>query len=831
MKKIVYNITLAAAIIAAAASCSKNPVLEGVLDDGQTGITLKFSSSTMATKADVEGVDRENYVESLRFFVFPATEGSDGTLTVADDAEYIFTAEYSASSTEWTHNTTGTESWVYSKAMTAEELNTLFPNGAKKAKIFAVANYVDKFGANNDMVAPADKPNKEFPTDVKTWKELHELEVGATFFYDDQTQSFGLRYPHVMQPTKPERVEGDENYVDQGDLFFVMAAEADLVLNITGATKADVSLERLASKVTAVFEYENYLEEKTSGDIMWIPQAEAGETRVYLSNAIERTTLGGPLTRDLVPDSGSAMTKPKGNGTRDIFEYAYNFMNDITTTDDKGNKVAHFYTYPISSKEGDNNQPYLKLVLPWYGYKYYGDKENPKYSADDPNWVLYKQKEVYYKIVLPRETINEPNKIYQFTVKVNIIGSDKEVKIIGEKYIVKDWSKNQEISSNVAFGRYISLDIPKDEYDMYVDEVDIAFVSSGKVVPIIQEIYQWNYSGTTATKDYFMQNNEVTASDDLMRAKGFTKEQIKNWVSIPPKSSYLKISHEMCNDIEVDPISKFDATPYVYVVKLHLEDAEDDTFDRTVTITQYPAMYIVAETNSAYGTDDNYGYVYVNGQQNTSQNNWYRVTGLSGNNSNPNMFVITSTILTNPEMILADPRTTTVQNGYNGGNNNWSPSQNSMYESGDRKLMYYYPTDASTDASKKVSPKFRVASSYGKTRPVSRQNAFQRCASYQEDGYPAGRWRIPTSAEVEYVVNLSANGFMDILFGYPKSEDSDVNYWTASGYITVNNNTETVTSHEGDTSGNVYVRCVYDDWYWTDKASDKTKPIWGDRLR
>ena len=57
---------------------------------------------------------------------------------------------------------------------------------------------------------------------------------------------------------------------------------------------------------------------------------------------------------------------------------------------------------------------------------------------------------------------------------------------------MKDWLTKAPVSSNVATGRYISLDIPKDEYDMYVDEIDITFVSSGKVIPVVLEIYQLN---------------------------------------------------------------------------------------------------------------------------------------------------------------------------------------------------------------------------------------------------------------------------------------------------------------------------------------------------
>ncbi len=822
MKRILSYIIGAAALLAAA-SCAKNVNWDEVSPvAGQDGITLKFSSGAL-TKATVNGVDNENRVFQIDYFIFPLdSTGTDGELYVKAETEYLYSGHI---------NVAEAQALALEYEETIEDADNvfaqIFPNGATKAKVFAVANYVDQFGANNDMASV----NTTIPTDVKTWKGLHALEVGPTFFYDDQDPNFQLRWPRVMQPTTPKAPEGDEEFVNQGDLFFVMTGEAVLEFDPKNGAAAEVPLKRLASKITVDFTYETVVEEKESGVITWVPQPSGAETRVYLSNAIEHTTLGGPLTRPYVADSWGTATKPLGNGKRDIFEYAYDFMNDIPADAD-GKKVAHYYTYPINVAEGDDNQPYLKLVLPWYGYKWVGEGERPE--TVDPKvagWQMYKQKEVYYKIVLPRETIKDPNYIYEFSVKVNIIGSDREIKIIGEEYVVKDWLTKAPVSSNVATGRYISLDIPKDEYDMYVDEIDIAFVSSGKVIPIVDELYQWNYSGTTPTKDYFMQGGEVTATNALMTAKGVTAPQIQNWVTIPENASYLQINHAMENDINVDPISKFDAAPYVFKITLHLEAAGDDeSFDRHITITQYPAMYIEAETNSAY-PGNNYGYVYVNGQQNTTTESWYNVSGLSGTNANPNMFVITSTILSDPDMILADPRTTTVQNGYNGGNNNWSPSQNSMYETGNRRLTYYYPTDASSTAAQKVSPKFRIASSYGKTYPVSRENAWQRCASYQEDGYPAGRWRIPTSAEVEYVVNLSANGFMDVLFGSPRTSNTNTNYWTASGYITVNNYTETVTPHEGNTTGSVYVRCVYDEWYWSDKASDRTDSIWGDRLR
>ncbi len=789
MKKILY--IAFAVVIFATVSCTNNSMdMPQTPDTSVQALSLKFTCGDMETRATVDGVNYENLIKRIDYFIFPLNEEKK----VEDDTEYAYHGVF-------TPTDDGLAGTYTTDPIQTGALAQIFPNGADSAVVFAIANYVDKYGSNPELTATT-----TIPEDTTTWKGLHDLEVGATFFKNGGP-GYGLRWPHAMA-------------TNEDGLFFVMTADSVAIgLKTTGsnAIEAEIPLARLASKVTVNFSYENCTEVVGGETITWVPMTgEGSETRVYLSNAIEHATLGGPLTRPLVGDSAAGTTKPAGNGSRDIFEYSYDYIEDF----DPG-EIPYYYTYPISVEEGDDNQPFLKLVLLWYGYKGYGTAEQRK----------YKQKEVYYKIVLPRETITKPNCIYEYSVKVNIAGSDKEVKIIGDEYIVKNWTSKTPVSSNVATGRYISLDIPKDEYDMYVDEIDISFVSSGTVIPIINEIYQWNNSGNTPTKDYFMQNGQVTTNQTLLNSKDLTADQVKSWVTIPAETSYLKINHAMCNDITVDPISKFDAAPYVYSITLHLEAAgDDDSFDRTITVTQYPAMYITAETNSAY-PNNSYGYVYVNGQQDTYTNSWYRVSGLSGTNSNPNMFVITSTILSDSSMALGDPRTTAVQNGYDSNDNSWSPTDNSMYQTGTRRLMYYYPTDKSDAAKKLVSPKFRIASSYGKTSPVSRQEAFQRCASYQEDGYPAGRWRIPTSSEVKYVVNLSANGFMDVLFGNPRTQNESTNYWTASGYITVNNYTETVTPHDGDTTGNVYVRCVYDDWYWKDKATDKSDSIWGDKLR
>ena len=132
-----------------------------------------------------------------------------------------------------------------------------------------------------------------------------------------------------------------------------------------------------------------------------------------------------------------------------------------------------------------------------------------------------------------------------------------------------------------------------------------------------------------------------------------------------------------------------------------------------------------------------------------------------------------------------------------------------------------------------IAPQIRVASQWGVTYQISRRAAQRRCASYQENGRPAGRWRLPTAAEIEYICRLSNKQYIPYLFG---TEGSTANYWCASGGVDVNNSTTnpSVTVVETGTGDNERraVRCVYDEWYWkTDTLTTKTRFTWGDRRR
>ena len=183
---------------------------------------------------------------------------------------------------------------------------------------------------------------------------------------------------------------------------------------------------------------------------------------------------------------------------------------------------------------------------------------------------------------------------------------------------------------------------------------------------------------------------------------------------------------------------------------------------------------------------------------------------ISENLSNYNIYTVTVSDLSSNTYgwYISDPRKTTGEDHLNlkGGSSTGTA------------LTNYYASDP--QKSNAISPLFKIASSsgasyYGGDLDESRmtyEQAVRRCASYQENGYPAGRWRIPTDAEIRFCIELSNRSKIPSLFSGT--------YWAASGKKLNNNGAETTTNNGAS------VRCVYDAWYWGNKPVDAYKQTW-----
>lgn len=565
------------------------------------------------------------------------------------------------------------------------------------------------------------------------------------------------------------------------------------------AASGTIDVSRLASKITVGVKVKESIQTmdnqtSTNGQV-WTSKPQ--DMLIELVNGASVTVLSGDPN---MVESQSLYTD--NNGQR-VF------------SDSDGDQIwtcAQFYSYPSTWDIGSDEEPYMRITLPW-------ETTYDKNVNGEPIPYVDVQTCVY-KVILGGEKLIR-NTWYDLTIDIGILGNfenQEEVllPIENTNYFVADWSDGKAVNSEILGGRYLVVD--EEKYVVYnQDEVRIPFTTSHtcEIVDMSNDrrvnqatvIYP-DYSGTTPNV-----NREI------------------NWQtswSLAIEKNYIVLKHTLRNDISQDD---FDYAPYTFkfTIRHTGEDAEGnlygDVFYKDITIVQYPAMVIEAQPNRELQGTGNYGGTYVNSSQNNAP--YGGLYTLSGNpaTKNPNMYVIKASVLpSNSDLIIGDPRSLVPTNL---NNNSWVTAP-CMEGGANRKLQNYYPTLTTSDVKYMIAPKFRTASSHGVCESeLSYTNAEYRCASYQEDGYPAGRWRIPTLGEVQFMVTLSNERVIPELY-------STIAYWYAGGRVQNNGGNLTIT--EG-TTGNARVRCVYDEWYWENPTSNNRLPgeeyafTWGDAVR
>ena len=460
-------------------------------------------------------------------------------------------------------------------------------------------------------------------------------------------------------------------------------------------------------------------------------------------------------------------------------------------------KATPIYSYPLKWDIGAENEPYLKIELPWV------------HETTENGVQTFVTQSTFYKVILGGESLAK-NTWYDMNIHLSILGnfndfeSTDDVDITDRTYRVLDWNNDISINTEILGARYLVVD--KLSYELDNQEVLRIPISTSHECEIV-DVESNNLNQASITRPNY---SAATVSTDeiVWDSKKWNLEIVKT-----NTESYIQFTHTLNNDLTSSDI---DFAPYNISFRVrHADDDYKDIFYKDITIVQNPAMMILCYKNRDLdgGTagSNKWGGVYVNGKRNKDTYSYGGVIGLqsstSGYNVNPNMYVIQTSVLSgDSEYVIGDPRTDNVDNLNNG---NWQSAkgiENLSDGASTRTPKYYYPTNE--NAKNIIAPKFRIASSYGvMSSGVSYDNAKNRCASYQEDGYPAGRWRIPTLAEIRFIMLLSSYDIIPDLFSSSQS------YWYAGGSIKPGQNSN-VTITEGTGSGSYMVRCVYDEWYW-----------------
>lgn len=500
----------------------------------------------------------------------------------------------------------------------------------------------------------------------------------------------------------------------------------------------------------------------------------------------------------------------------------------FTADGEQFKQTKPFYSYPTHWGAGPSGEAYLLLVVPWQRTK---DENGNDVTGESA-------KPCYYEIPigeLDGNVISEHigrNSHYQISIDVGTLGSfiQEEPITLTPSYMVVDWTSG-EITAQIKDQKYLVVD--QHHYVMNnVTNLEIPF-SSSDACEIVS---------VTCTQTNLNTGDIATISRDDSATIVTNKSYALN---IDNQSGILSLTHGVNNnlyDSTDDANGVFDFTPYEFTITIQHEG--NSSFKETITIIQYPAMHGELQVNSGA---NNKGYTYVNGYQNSpsgTQTGFCNVScSASGSGVSSNsMTIVSVSDLTGTDYIIGDPRVTEVDealiNRYT-----WYSAPSVDDSTTKRTLKYYYP--AQRDLSKganhpthnMVAPKFRICSGYGAINGNYERRQYieymeGRCASYQEDGYPAGRWRLPTKAELEIINTLCEKGLLPDLF-------ADIPYWTAHGYGQYNANTNKVEmEYSGDKGDDdVSLRCVYDDWYWGSErvkstgAETLTSFTWGDMPR
>ena len=579
------------------------------------------------------------------------------------------------------------------------------------------------------------------------------------------------------------------------DLSLVMTGSADVTIHATGTSAlvgtANISLKRLAAKVTMDFYIADSVE-RTIGDVTetWEPLTDGNNIRVYLCNGTQSVYLGG--------------TTPSPYA---LFDYQPNLDNTSIpgkTGYETAFSSATFYTYPETWTYGSTEEPYLKLILPW------------KLTRSTGSLTSNSQKEFYYKVMLPTNKF-ESNYWYNLVLDVTQLGSANEDDAVNIKcgYQVADWGTQQIVVSTLAQGYYLDVNESHLINKFYSNDLDVPFFASGSVT--LQNVTIQKTDFTTNTTTPVANSGYVALGED-----------------------YVAIRHPLDTDYNG---TTYDVSPYTFTFTLHLDAAGTDTsYDKTVTVTQYPPLYINQVLSDGYACVNSYTYASSSGGRiydntasvdatlNTSRVPHYlgsltNPSGVDGSADNTNQYIfeIEATIIdmemdidgTPTKVVIGDPRSKTPTD-FDGDFTGLTSAT-------------YYPT--AEDTKNVISPRFRIASSYGKTYAMGYEGARRRCASYQENGYPAGRWRLPTMAEIEFLIKLSSNGKIRTLF----SASTTNAYWAGGNEARFSDQFRDLSASSISASGNavsvggyaIYTRCVYDTWYWgTEQHSEYTSQKW-----
>lgn len=653
---------------------------------------------------------------------------------------------------------TATDKTEQTVTVPADAISKLCPNPGDECDIYVIVNYIHQGGVD---LTTADDTSRATLKDKALSTEFY-TDAGA-FVYGPQSFVMDSEVFDVTRGT------GDNSNKLTSETIYVTRAAAKILIEVTVQSTVDVS------------------------GVKWEALTDVDSSNPYYMSldffngvkdgVIDDDSDTDPAGKDIRPASTAEGYSPYYH-IENVMMNPGNVGSDITNPDTSAVTRAEteqfvpmtpLYSYTSSWSDGDEDAPYFKLSIPW--------RKVVEGQDENAAWVTYD-----YTVPISLKT-NQlvRNKLYLIRLNVGALGDLDYLDPAVYSYVVLDW---EDVSMNAELARPQYLVVDKNYVEMNnVEEIRVGYQSSDAVSV---EVRSSTIGSTYAVYDAYNAYIDTATHDIVL------EHQLDN-------------VHDSTDKI-------YDYLPQTVVVRIYHTNNPDIYED--IEFVQYPAMYVTWESLSR-------STVFVNANSSRSQG-WWWVRGSASAAANMYTVTVSAFDSSTAEYIIADPREPA-------NNNNFvfreTISETSAVRatgtdaSGDNTLTGYRGAITGDVSEHLIAPQMLFSSSYisNGENSVSTYsyltNGKYRCAGYQENGYPAGRWRLPTPAEILYVGRLGAEGKVEGIFV------NNVVYLSSNGgYRYLETNGGSVTK-EGDTSATL--RCVYDLWYWKDKCADVTDFIWG----
>ena len=770
-------------------------------DLSKADITFDLAVSSAVTRSEIAGDDdyNENRFSSVEIFLYDEDTFSDDTQAVMHEKATL---------------TTSTAGGV--KTVTASislgQIKDQLSAARKRYKVYAIANYPETF-----------------EDDKTSLNDLKALQVKSADFRSDVAPS-DFVMTTFNDPITVSVKEDDETVKPSDKLIF----------------------RRVAAKIRVAMDVIDHIED---GKDTWFP--DINNMHLYISNGVKTARLDGNVSKD-----GELLLNLKEEdyfhiltqGSTDNDDYKLSRLlkgHDSNALPENKNTTGisyryynelPYYTYPNEWRDGvtESHQTMLTIVVPWK------DKET--------NFTTYRP--TYYRIPVNNDGNILSNAYYYLRLYIGMMGSEApELPMeLDAECEMADWGQADDIEADLRPIRYLIFN--QTEYVMNnKSSISIPFVSTHNCKLMSCKVTYYNYTNNNGPSAQSITQSDT--SDEKQTTMTSPNNALASFTcKIDNTDNNLIFTHDFFSHTSENN-KKYDYTKYDVVITLqhNTNSSLDAAYNESVEITVYPAIYIDTEPIQRTGyPGSKLGWTFINGYDGgTSLGSW------PDDNAGRVMTTLTITQLEPEDAVnwtIGDPRTYYINNElddesmksdnqdvvtaiwsanngpYNGVNHkgtdryknecrviwqyyenespdwtiDWSPGRewnvktDRWTEENKRTISYYYPVSEIEDKNSFIGPKITVTSGHGLSGLLSRQNARRRCASYQQYGYPAGRWRIPTEAEARFIYKLE-----DTRHALPNIfVDKDV--WVNGGHYNLSSNRYL--------SGNAVVRCVYDTWYW-----------------